>query len=215
MADLLPEQFSTASSPHPNSNNQVVVFLESSWETRRQRKCQITDMATWVKVYATYVLVLSSQFPETLPDLVSYEFFIVKNSKRFRYPSLLLYDVEYRKWAAIHRIRNWSTTNSELYSLAFMGQALVINWCPICQVEGGLSTVSAAYHQPSWSPTTTTISPTPSPQYSWPSRATHQAAHSSLLNKNGGLCPYGRDLLQVPACLLLLLWPTSSALLSQ
>ena len=57
-------------------------------------------------------------------------------AKRFKYPSWLFYDVEYRKWAAIHHIRNWSTTNPELYSLAFTGQALAINWCPICQVEG-------------------------------------------------------------------------------
>ena len=106
----------------------MVVFPESSWETRRQRKRQITDIATWVEVYATYVLVLGSQFPEALLDLVSYELFIVKHSKRFRYPSWLFYDVEYRKWAAIHHIRNWSTTNPEVYSL---------DWCPICQVEGG------------------------------------------------------------------------------
>ena len=35
LADLFPEQLSAASSTHPNSSNQVVVFLESSWETRR------------------------------------------------------------------------------------------------------------------------------------------------------------------------------------
>ena len=196
-----------------------MVFLESSWETGRRRKRQITDIATWVEVYATYVLVLSSQFPETLPDLVSYKLFIVKNSKRFRYPSLLFYDVEYRKWAAIHCIRNWSTTNSELYSLAFTGQALAC-YKLVPHLPGGrrqrLSTVSAAYHQPSWSPTTTTISSTPSPLYSWPGQATHQAAHSSLLHsieQNRGAVPLW-DLLQVPARLLLLLWPTSSALLS-
>ena len=97
----------------------------------------LTSQHGWKSMLHMYVLVLGSQFPETLPDLVSSELFIVKHSKRFRYPSRLLYDVEYRKWAAIHHIRNRSTTNSELYSLAFTGQALAINWCPICQVEGG------------------------------------------------------------------------------
>ena len=83
------------------------------------------------------LLALSSRFPETLRDLITYQLFIVKHSKRFKYPSWLFYDVEYRKWAAANNIRNWSITNSELYSLAFTGQALAINWCPVCQVEGG------------------------------------------------------------------------------
>ena len=43
------------------------------------------------------MLVLGSQFPEALPDLVSFELLIVKHSKRFRYPSWVFYDVEYRK----------------------------------------------------------------------------------------------------------------------
>ena len=70
------------------------------------------------------MLVLGSQFPEALPDLVSFELLIVKHSKRFRYPSWVFYDVEYRKWVAKHHIRNWSTTNPELYSIAFTGKAL-------------------------------------------------------------------------------------------
>ena len=135
LADLLPEQLS-AITPD-TGRDQIVVLPESSWDTRRRKKRQIPDLATWVEVFTTYLLVLSSRFPETLRDLISYQLFIVKHSKRFRYPSWLFYDVEYRKWAAVNHIKNWSITNPELYSLAFTGQALAINWCPICQVEGG------------------------------------------------------------------------------
>ena len=52
LADLLPEQLSAASSTLQNSSNKVVVFPESSVETHRRRKRQITDITTWVKVYA-------------------------------------------------------------------------------------------------------------------------------------------------------------------
>ena len=144
LADLLPEQL-TASTPYASSN-QIIVLPESSWDTRRRKKRQIPDLATWVEVFTTYLLALSSRFPEMLRDLITYQLFIVKHSKRFKYPSWLFYDEEYRKWAAANNIRNWSITNSELYSLAFTGQALAIKWCPVCQVEGGNHTYELAHN---------------------------------------------------------------------
>ena len=137
LSDLLPEQLRINTPSHSSSTKEVVIIPESSWDTRRWKKRQITDIATWVEVFSTYILVLSTQFPEYLPELVAYQLSIVKLSKRFRYPSWLFYDVEYRKWAAANRIKTWSKTNSELFALAFTGQAVGITWCPVCQVKGG------------------------------------------------------------------------------
>lgn len=79
LADLLPEQLG-ASTPDARCD-QIVVLPESSWDTRRRKRRQIPDLVTWVEVFTTYLLVLSSRFPETLRDLISYQFFIVKHSK--------------------------------------------------------------------------------------------------------------------------------------
>ncbi len=110
---------------------QIFLFPQRSWE---KRKRQIIDIATWVQLYSTYILILSSRHPQALPELIAYQLFIVKAAKKFRYPSWLYYDTEYRKWAAT---THWSTINTQLYSLAFTGQGNPVSWCPICQVDGG------------------------------------------------------------------------------
>ena len=108
LSDLLPEQLRVTTPGTFSPGKEVVVVPELSWDTRRRKKRQIVDIATWIEVFSIYILVLSSRFPEFLPNLISYQLTIVKLSKRFRYPSWLYYDVEYRKWAAANRIQDWS-----------------------------------------------------------------------------------------------------------
>ena len=71
-----------------------------------------------------------------LPELIAYQLFIVKAAKKFRYPSWLYYDTEFRKWSATTHCQEWSTINTQLYSLTFTGQGNPVSWCPICQVDG-------------------------------------------------------------------------------
>ena len=111
-----------------------------------------------------------------------------------------------------------STTNLELYSLAFTGKALGINWCPICQVEGGNHTYDCPqFLQPATSP----AGPRPQLPSAQPLRRSipcpaeppaKQPTPAHCQQKRGAV-PLWR-LLKVPARLLLLLWPTPSALLS-
>ena len=84
-----------------------------------------------------YAHPLSSKHPHALPKLISYQLFIVNAAKKFRYPSWLYYDTEFRKWAAATQCQEWSGINTRLYALAFTGQGNPVSWCPICQVEGG------------------------------------------------------------------------------
>ena len=174
----------------------MVVVPESSWDTRRRKKRQIFDIATWVEVFSTYTLVLSSRFPESLPNLVSYQLTIVKLSKRFRYPSWLYYDVEYRKWASANHIRDWSQTNSELFALAFTGQAVSLSWCPVCQVEGD-HTYDCPRYVATQAATTSRSLDQQAPRRQLPSlmdpppAKRPPLAHCILYNKNAGACPYG------------------------
>ena len=73
------------------------------------------------------MLVISSHFPEALPDLIAYQLLIVKQAKQFRYPSWLSYDIEFRKWAAATKTKAWAHINSEIYTLAFTGQGTMVS----------------------------------------------------------------------------------------
>ncbi len=134
LSELLPDQLRSSSS---TTDQQIVLFPQRSWESQKKRKRQIIDIATWVQLYSTYILILSSRHPQALPELIAYQLFIVKAAKKFRYPSWLYYDTEYQKWAAATHCQEWSTINTQLYSLAFTEQGNPVSWCPICQVDGG------------------------------------------------------------------------------
>ncbi len=90
LSELLPDQLTST------TDSQIVLFPQRSWEAQKKRKRQIPDIAT----YSTYMLILSSKHPQALPELISYQLFMVKAAKKFRYPSWLYYDTEFRKWAA-------------------------------------------------------------------------------------------------------------------
>ena len=152
---------------------------------------------------ATYMLIISSRFPEALPDLIAYQLLIIKQAKRFRYPSWLYYDIEFRKWAAATKTKEWAHINSEIYTLAFTGQGTVISWCPTCQVDRGNLTYdcpnysSSNFSLPIPKPPTAPPASQPSP-YQKPAAALRplpakkgKLEHFILYNKNNGACPYG------------------------
>ncbi len=147
---------------------------------QRNQKRQIIDIAPWVQLYCTYILILSSRHPQVLPELIPYQLFIVKaakikTKKKFRYPSWLYYDTEFRKWAATTHRQEWSTINTQLYSLAFTGQGNPVSWC---QVDGGNHTFDCPrYPIP-------TVSP-PAPN------ATRPQMHCINYNTFSGNCKYG------------------------
>ena len=152
-------------------------------------------------MYSTYMLIISSRFPEALPNLIAYQLLIVKQAKRFRYPSWLYYDIEFRKWATATKTKEWARINSEIYTLAFTGQGTVISWCPTCQVDGGNLTYdcpnysSSNFSLPIPKPPTASPASQPSP-YQKPAAALRpppakkgKLKHWILYNKNNGACP--------------------------
>ena len=85
LADLLPDQL--LASPGPSTST-LVILPESAYSTHRRKKRQIPDIATWVQVYSTYMLVLGSAFPNHLPELIAYQLLIVQHSKKIWIPLL-------------------------------------------------------------------------------------------------------------------------------
>lgn len=65
LSDLLPEQLCSSGA------SQIVVIPEHLWDTNLHKKSQIPDIATWVKVFCTYLLDISTDSPEALPELIT------------------------------------------------------------------------------------------------------------------------------------------------
>ena len=84
-------------------------------------------------VQHVYAHPISSKHPQALPELISCHLFIVKVARKFKYPSRLCYDTEYRKWAAATQYQELSGINTQLYSLA----PAKVTPCHDAQVEGG------------------------------------------------------------------------------
>ena len=209
LPDLLPDQLLSNST---SSTDTVVVLPESAYATHRKKKRQIGDIATWVQVYSTYMLVLGSSSPHLLPDLIAYQLLIVQHSKKFEYPSWLRYDVDFRQWAAANNCHTWSQIHPQFYAFAFTAQGKAFGWCPICYSDGSSHTYdcprfSAPHTFPTHLPTPrTNFRPYPAPPLppppAWqspeksglprpPPPKRPSPEHYILYNKYHGNCPYG------------------------
>ena len=134
MAELLPEFWSLPLTT--KSEGQPVTQPSPS---RRSRK--VTDLASWVQCFATYVGVLAGSSPEVVPELMAYLIQIVRVSQDFGGLAWVNYDLAFRRQAAATGNRSWSKINPSLYSICFSGAARVSRRCELC-----LSTTHETLH---------------------------------------------------------------------
>lgn len=69
-------------------SSSMAIIPESSYHTQCHKQCQITDIATWVQVFSSYMLVQATKHPEALPELISYQLRIVQHKQEFPLPIL-------------------------------------------------------------------------------------------------------------------------------
>ena len=93
----------------------------------------IPDLATWVQCFSIYAAVLCSQSPERLPDLLGYAAFIAKCSQKFKWPSWVVYDQNFRQLAAEETLTTWARPDPGVYAQSFTNYALSAEgWCKYC-----------------------------------------------------------------------------------
>ena len=136
------------------------------------------------------MLVIATKFCEALPELIAYQLFIVKQAKKFRYPSWLYYDIEYRKLAAAKKNVKWSELDPQLHSVAFTNQGMALSWCSTCHVDGGNHTFDCPNFKRVAIPTVSPLQPAP-PLFQPPPLKQAKVQHCILFNRNNGACPYG------------------------
>ena len=99
-----------------------------------QSKKLIQDLPTWVQCFAVYVAVVVQKQPERVADLMAYATSIAKASKKYRWPSWVVYDQNFRQEAVSSPAQPWSKIDPSIYSQCFLGMARSTEgWCQTCQ----------------------------------------------------------------------------------
>lgn len=109
---------------------QIVVIQAADLAQARKL---IPDLATWLQCFAMYVAALEPK-PAKLRDLMAYQAMIAKASLKFRWPSWVVYDQNFRLEVAGNPRQAWARADSSIYTQCFLGQAVSMeNWCRKCQ----------------------------------------------------------------------------------
>ena len=129
--ELPPAKGKTKSVPQ-SLEGQVIVIQAA--ELYKQRKI-IPDLATWVQCFALYATVILAQEPERRADLMAYASIIAKASQKYRWPSWIVYDQNFRQEAADMQNKQWAKVDPSIYAQCFTGMALRAEaWCRYCHV---------------------------------------------------------------------------------
>ena len=70
----------------------IVVLAADLLQTQKL----ISDLATWLQCFAIYVATLATKFPGRIPKLMAYQTTIAKASMKYKWPSLVVYDQNFR-----------------------------------------------------------------------------------------------------------------------
>ena len=93
----------------------------------------IPDFTTWAQCFAVYTAALTLKHPERLPSLMAYLSETAKNAKKFKWPSWVIYDQNYRQEMATRGETNWADIEPRMYTQIFMDQKRTTEqWCREC-----------------------------------------------------------------------------------
>ena len=73
--------------------------------------------ATWTQCFALYTAAIAAHDPKRVPDLMAYMSTIAKASLKFRWPSWVVYDDNFRSAAADKLGTEWAKVDPSLYSV--------------------------------------------------------------------------------------------------
>lgn len=116
----------------PQSLEGQVIVVQAA-DLLQDRKL-IPDLATWTQCFALYTAVVASHDPGRVPDLMAYQSLVARTSRKYKWPSWLVYDQNFRQEAAGHPGICWAKVDPSIYTQCFTGQEITAeNWCGRCQ----------------------------------------------------------------------------------
>lgn len=99
------------------------------------RRGPVTDILVWVECFASMVAVLSTKYPDKIPQLMAYQRTIVRASKCYIKKRWITYDTCYCRNAAVTKSLDWGQVDFSLYNKTFTGRAIQIDRCKHCFSE--------------------------------------------------------------------------------
>ena len=94
----------------------------------------IPDYATWAQCFSIYTAVVLTAHPERASSLLMYNAAIAKLSKKFKWPSWIVYDHNFRTEAADTGRTDWGKIDGSIYAQCFAGMSLSAEgWCTLCK----------------------------------------------------------------------------------
>ena len=94
----------------------------------------IPDYATWAQCVSIYTAVVLTAHPERASSLLTYNAAIAKLSKKFKWPSWIVYDHNFRTEAADTGRTDWGKIDGSIYAQCFAGMSLSAEgWCTLCK----------------------------------------------------------------------------------
>ena len=128
-AELPPAKGKVKSIPNTVEGQIVVVQATDLLETRKL----IPDLATWVQCFGIYAAVITSKDPTRMKNMFVYLTLIAKCSQKYRWPSWVVYDQNFRQEAAEMGQKDWSKVDPSIYAQCFTGASISQeNWCKCC-----------------------------------------------------------------------------------
>ena len=117
----------------PTSYTSQLVLVQLH-EVERQRKL-IPDFLTWSQCFAIYTAVLGRDQPHQIPELMAYQLEIAKCAKKYKWPSWVIYNLNFRQEAASKPGLSWATIEPSIYTQCFNSMAKDPSdvWCRTCQ----------------------------------------------------------------------------------
>ena len=107
----------------------LLVQLQDLEDTRRI----IPDFPTWNQCFTIFAAALVTHQPERLPQLMAYQYQMASYAKKFRWPTWVMYDQQYRLEKAASQDNNWSQISTAIYAQCFMVSATTQDeWCRTC-----------------------------------------------------------------------------------
>ena len=99
-----------------------------------QSRKLVPDLATWMQCFGLFTAAVARKRPESIPDLMAYMTIIARASQKYRWPSWVIYDQNFRLEVAGNPDQVWAKVDPSIYAQCFTGQSVSPeNWCSQCQ----------------------------------------------------------------------------------
>lgn len=98
--------------PVPQSVEGQAIVVQAAYLLQAQKI--ITDFATWVQCSSLYAATLAMKFPERMPELMAYQTTIAKMIRKYRWPSCVMYDQNFKQEAAGNPSQSWANVDPSI-----------------------------------------------------------------------------------------------------